>query len=67
MATLRLGGRSAPQRAARGGGGAGGRPRRSAGRMMPVAVPRVPVKTPGENLWQWADLWDCLVRTQVNF
>eukprot|EP00793_Prasinoderma_coloniale_P005366 PRCOL_00004774-RA len=34
---------------------------------MPVGVPKVPVKSPGENLWQWADLWDCLYRERIIF
>ena len=30
--------------------------------MMPIGVPRVPYKTPGENMWQWVDIWNCLYR-----
>merc|ERR1711871_932678 len=29
---------------------------------MPVAVPRVPYRTPQEGNWQWVDLWNCLYR-----
>merc|ERR1712176_1472042 len=33
---------------------------------MPVAVPRVPYRTPQEN-WQWVDLWNCLYRERIIF
>ena len=33
--------------------------------MMPIGVPRVPYKTPGENMWQWVDIWNCLYRERL--
>jgi ATP-dependent Clp protease, protease subunit len=33
--------------------------------MMPIGVPRVPYKTPGENMWQWVDIWNQLVATML--
>lgn len=36
--------------------------RRQVTRMMPIGVPRVPYRTPRENVWQWVDIWNCLVR-----
>lgn len=36
--------------------------RRQITRMMPIGVPRVPYRTPRENVWQWVDIWNCLVR-----
>lgn len=35
--------------------------------MMPIGVPRVPYKTPGENSWQWVDIWNCLYRERIIF
>jgi hypothetical protein len=35
--------------------------------MMPIGVPKVPYKTPGENSWQWVDLWNCLYRERIIF
>ena len=35
--------------------------------MMPIGVPRVPYKTPGEGGWQWVDLWNCLYRERIIF
>lgn len=35
--------------------------------MMPIGVPRVPYRTPGENSWQWVDLWNCLYRERIIF
>merc|ERR1712070_1270831 len=32
---------------------------------MPVAVPRVPYRTPQEGNWQWVDLWNCLYRERI--
>ena len=34
---------------------------------MPVAVPRVPYRTPQEGNWQWVDLWNCLYRERILF
>ncbi len=34
---------------------------------MPVAVPRVPYRTPQEGNWQWVDLWNCLYRERIIF
>ena len=34
---------------------------------MPVAVPRVPYRTPQEGQWQWVDLWNCLYRERILF
>ncbi|KAF9587612.1 hypothetical protein IFM89_004444 [Coptis chinensis] len=36
-------------------------------RMMPIGVPRVPFRTPGEGTWQWVDLWNALYRERVIF
>ena len=33
--------------------------------MMPIGVPRVPYKTPNENMWQWVDIWNCLYRERI--
>ena len=33
--------------------------------MMPIGVPRVPYRTPKEGGWQWVDIWNCLVCTDV--
>uniref|UniRef100_A0A7S0WT76 ATP-dependent Clp protease proteolytic subunit n=1 Tax=Pyramimonas obovata TaxID=1411642 RepID=A0A7S0WT76_9CHLO len=35
--------------------------------MMPIGVPRVPYRTPGENSWQWVDIWNCLYRERIIF
>eukprot|EP00241_Pyramimonas_parkeae_P011227 CAMPEP_0114226954 /NCGR_PEP_ID=MMETSP0058-20121206/1521_1 /TAXON_ID=36894 /ORGANISM="Pyramimonas parkeae, CCMP726" /LENGTH=204 /DNA_ID=CAMNT_0001337741 /DNA_START=186 /DNA_END=800 /DNA_ORIENTATION=+ len=35
--------------------------------MMAIGVPRVPYKTPGENSWQWVDIWNCLYRERIIF
>merc|ERR1719389_543028 len=35
--------------------------------MMPVEVPRVPVRTPGDNSWQWTDIYNCLYRERILF
>ena len=32
--------------------------------MMPIGVPKVPYRTPGEGGWQWVDIWNCLVRRE---
>jgi len=42
-------------------------PKRSVTTMMPIGVPRVPYKTPGENSWQWVDIWNCLYRERIVF
>ena len=39
--------------------------RKHATTMMPIGVPRVPYKTPGENMWQWVDIWNCLYRERL--
>ena len=44
-----------------------GAPVRRAVTMMPIGVPRVPYRTPGENSWQWVDLWNCLYRERIIF
>ncbi|KAK9117911.1 hypothetical protein Scep_016004 [Stephania cephalantha] len=36
-------------------------------RMMPIGVPRVPYRTPGEGTIQWVDLWNALYRERVIF
>ena len=50
-------------------GGAVDAPRTRGGRatktMMPIGVPRVPYKTPNENMWQWVDIWNCLYRERI--
>ena len=50
-------------------GGAVRAPRTRGGRatktMMPIGVPRVPYKTPNENMWQWVDIWNCLYRERI--
>lgn len=48
-------------------GGARGRGTRVAATMRPISVPRVPIKTPGENIYQWVDLWNCYYRERVIF
>mmetsp|Transcript_15485 Transcript_15485/g.21370 ORF Transcript_15485/g.21370 Transcript_15485/m.21370 type:complete len:253 (+) Transcript_15485:53-811(+) len=35
--------------------------------MMPIGVPKVPYRTPGENQWQWVDIWNCLYRERIVF
>jgi len=35
--------------------------------MMPIGVPKVPYRTPGENSWQWVDIWNCLYRERIIF
>ena len=35
--------------------------------MMPIGVPKVPVRTPKESMWQWTDLWNCLYRERIIF
>ncbi|KAK9106381.1 hypothetical protein Syun_022392 [Stephania yunnanensis] len=35
--------------------------------MMPIGVPRVPYRTPGEGTIQWVDLWNALYRERVIF
>ncbi|KAK1326549.1 hypothetical protein QJS10_CPA01g02640 [Acorus calamus] len=35
--------------------------------MMPIGIPRVPYRTPGEGSWQWVDLWNALYRERVIF
>ncbi|XP_042473981.1 ATP-dependent Clp protease proteolytic subunit-related protein 2, chloroplastic-like isoform X1 [Zingiber officinale] len=35
--------------------------------MMPIGIPRVPYRTPGEGTWQWVDLWNALYRERVVF
>merc|ERR1711966_79194 len=45
----------------------GSAPKRSVTTMMPIGVPRVPYKTPGENSWQWVDIWNCLYRERIVF
>ncbi|XP_074565238.1 ATP-dependent Clp protease proteolytic subunit-related protein 2, chloroplastic isoform X2 [Curcuma longa] len=35
--------------------------------MMPIGIPRVPYRTPGEGTWQWVDLWNALYRERVIF
>ncbi|CAL5208540.1 unnamed protein product [Lathyrus oleraceus] len=35
--------------------------------MMPIGTPRVRYKTPGEDSWQWIDLWNALYRERVVF
>jgi len=45
----------------------GSAPVRKAVTMMPIGVPRVPYKTPGENSWQWVDIWNCLYRERIIF
>jgi len=44
-------------------GGRGGERRTKT--MMPIGVPRVPYKTPNENMWQWVDIWNCLYRERI--
>lgn len=34
---------------------------------MPVAVPKVPYRTPGDGTYQWIDLWNCLYRERIIF
>jgi ATP-dependent Clp protease protease subunit len=46
---------------------AGAAPVRKTVTMMPIGVPRVPYKTPGENSWQWVDIWNCLYRERIIF
>lgn len=29
--------------------------------MMAIGIPRVPYRNPGEETWQWVDLWNALV------
>lgn len=36
-------------------------------RPVPIGVPRVPYKTPGEGGWQWVDIWNCLYRERIIF
>jgi ATP-dependent Clp protease protease subunit len=45
----------------------GTKPVRGRARMMPIGTPRVPYKTPGENTWQWVDLWNALYRERIIF
>merc|ERR1719473_1157749 len=33
----------------------------------PIGVPRVPFRTPKENLWTWVDIWNCLYRERIIF
>lgn len=33
--------------------------------MMPIGVPRVPYRTPGEGGWQWVDIWNVLYRERI--
>ncbi|TKY55394.1 ATP-dependent Clp protease proteolytic subunit-related protein 2 [Spatholobus suberectus] len=42
-------------------------PSRAHIRMMPIGIPRVPYRTPGEGTWQWVDLWNALYRERVIF
>uniref|UniRef100_A0A0C9RH83 ATP-dependent Clp protease proteolytic subunit n=1 Tax=Wollemia nobilis TaxID=56998 RepID=A0A0C9RH83_9CONI len=35
--------------------------------MMPIGVPRVRIRTPGEGGWQWVDLWNALYRERIIF
>mmetsp|Transcript_9392 Transcript_9392/g.34451 ORF Transcript_9392/g.34451 Transcript_9392/m.34451 type:complete len:254 (+) Transcript_9392:178-939(+) len=35
--------------------------------MMPVGVPKVPVRKRGENVWQWTDLYNCLYQDRIIF
>lgn len=46
---------------------ASGAPTKRVVTMMPIGVPRVPYRTPGENSWQWVDLWNCLYRERIIF
>ncbi|KAF6160759.1 hypothetical protein GIB67_035960 [Kingdonia uniflora] len=41
------------------------KPSRARINMMPIGVPRVPIKSPGEGAWQWVDLWNALYRERV--
>jgi len=34
---------------------------------MAIGVPRVPYKTPGENTWQWIDIWNIMYRERIVF
>lgn len=36
-------------------------------KMMPIGVPKVPWKSPGENVWQWVDLWNTMYRERIIF
>jgi len=35
--------------------------------MMPVEVPKVPVRKRGENVYQWTDLYNCLYQDRIIF
>ncbi|KAH7307401.1 hypothetical protein KP509_22G057400 [Ceratopteris richardii] len=35
--------------------------------MMPIGVPKVPYRTPGEGGWQWVDIWNVLYRERIIF
>ncbi|GLT78329.1 hypothetical protein SLA2020_498680 [Shorea laevis] len=42
-------------------------PTRSRITMMPIGMPRVPYRTPGEGTTQWVDIWNALYRERIIF